>query len=142
MAEFYEDKEVRSVEKTEDKMPAGTPIVKVVFTDDSVELMSEVRFNTMKSAEATDATKSREALTKKVGSQLYGILVEYGLRLNEIDPCFDQAVQLTNNVVEQAEKVMWKVLSGKHRTLKQVNDVLLEHYANTESKTDSDATAS
>lgn len=132
--DYVGDKAVTSVIDTEKKTPLGGKMLKVCYENGTYEYMPEKRFLIIKTDKPSDASTVRGMLlahsTREIGSVVYGMLHEFGVKLSEVEPILNQAVVLANAASEKATNLLWMVDFADERTLNQINDILLEHVAN------------
>lgn len=136
MEQYYiGKKKVLSLVDTNRTTPLGKKMLQVCFEDGTYEYMPERRFEIIKTTDPTDASIVRGMLvtyvTKEVGSVVYGMLVEYGARLGEIEPICNQVVAMTNAGTERVSDILWAVDYADQRTLNQVNDILIANVTKT-----------
>ena len=126
---YIGDKRVVEVTATELTTPAGGAIVRVVYdANGGEELITNTRFEAIRTFKKSDASKARDRVVQAAGRKLYALLMEYGPYLPEINPMFNEAVRLSNAAIEQASNVLWKVQHDDERSLLDVNNILLKHY--------------
>lgn len=125
---YIEDKKILTVEPVENEMtPLGDPIFLIKFDDDTQTKMTMAKFILMQTDHKSDATAMRAVLTKEIGSKIYGMLMEYGVKFSEIDPCLNETIRLINDGQNVALNILW----GNEiydRSLLDVNKVLLTKY--------------
>jgi hypothetical protein len=128
---FIGSKEIFTAQVTNKKTPQEKPILRIEYSDGTYEYLPEKRFLATITDEPIDASALRRKLLEEMGAEvgpkLYGMLHEYGMRLNEIEPAWSYMVGLANNAVDRANNIMWGVDYADQRTLNQINDILLEH---------------
>jgi len=114
------------VEKEDKKTPMGEMFVEVSFEDGSKELMPKKRLDILTTQEISDDSAVRDVLRKNVGSMIFGLLHEYGIKINEVDPCIDTVIELVNN----ASSKSYEILLGFEKTnipLNAINDILMSN---------------
>lgn len=132
---YVEEKKVKTVIPVEgETTPLGEAIYKITFEDDSEVVMSSRKFQAVQSLEQSDATTARNELAKEIGKQIYGLMVEYGLKFSEIDPVLNETVRLANDGQNTANDILWGN-EAYDRSLLDVNRVLLTKYGKEETET-------
>jgi hypothetical protein len=129
---YFEEKEIADVKVLDEKTPLGDTIYLVTFGNGFGEpmKMTNKKYHAMRSLDKSDATAARERLVKKIGSEIYALMMEYGLRFSEIDPALNETVRLINDGQNHAIDHLWGN-SAYDRSLLDVNRVLLEKYEST-----------
>lgn len=112
----------------EEKTPAGDSIIELTFDTGEPVKVTRLRWQACRTFKASDATKARETLVKDAGSKIYALLMEYGLKLSEVDPTIAQAVAYVNAATEATENALWNVEAGHQRTMLQMNTILVAKY--------------
>lgn len=126
---YYEDRKVKGIREVEEfKTPAGDKIFELSFDTGEPVMLTRLRWEATRTHKASDASKARETLVKEAASKLYAILMEYGLKLSEVDPTINQAVGFVNAATEATENVLWDVRAGHERTMLQMNTILMKKY--------------
>lgn len=140
---YIEDKKIANVDTIDEKTPLGEPIYLIKFEDGTESKMTLRKFTAMQTDHKSDATAARAVLTKEVGSRIYGMMMEYGLKFAEIDPCLNETVRLINDGQNAALDILWGN-EAYDRSLLDVNRVLLSKYGEEtpETPADNDGTAS
>jgi hypothetical protein len=78
---YIEDKKILTVDTVEgETTPLGDVIYLVKFEDGTETKMTMKKFVCMQTDHKSDATAMRAVLTKEVGSRIYAIMMEYGLK--------------------------------------------------------------
>jgi len=132
---YFEEKKVKSVVPVDGQTtPLGEAIYTVTFEDDSSQVMTARKFAAMQTTEKSDATAARNELSKEMGKQMYGLMVEYGLKFSEIDPVINEVVRLANDGQNTANDILWGN-EAYDRSLIDVNRVLLTKYGSEETDT-------
>ena len=126
---YFEEKQIADVQVLPEKTPLGDTIYEVTFANgfgDPMKMASK-KYTAMRTMEKSDATTARDSLVKKIGADLYALMMEYGLKFSEIDPTLNEVVRLVNDAQNAAIDHLW----GNHahfRSMLDVNRVLLEKY--------------
>lgn len=135
-SKYIGEKEVTGFTELEgQRTPAGATIVRVDYKDSTSETMPYPRYEALIHTEKLDASKTRDRVVARVAGTIYGVLHEYGMYLNEIDPVINQLVTLVNGAVEKANNYKWGVEFADQRSLLMVNDVLIKANTNGTSST-------
>lgn len=125
MEQFIADKKIMVVIEVQDeKTPMGEMLVEVSFEDGSKEVMPKKRLEMIASEAISNDSLVREVLRKQVGSVLFGVMHEYGIKLDEVDPCIDTVIELVNN----ASAKSYELLFGFSKTkipLNAINKILM-----------------
>jgi len=125
MEQFLADKKILMVVEIENKKtPMGEKLVEVSFEDSSKEIMPKKRLEMIATQEISNDSLVREVLRKQVGSILFGVMHEYGIKLDEVDPCLDTVVELVNNASARS----YELLFGYEKTkipLNAINKILM-----------------
>lgn len=125
MEQYIADKKIMLVIELKDqKTPMGEMFVEVSFEDGSKEMMPKKRLEMIATQEISNDSLVREELRKNVGSILFGVMHEYGIKLDEVDPCLDTVVELVNN----ASAKSYELLFGYNKTkipLNAINKILM-----------------
>lgn len=137
---YFEEKEIADVKLLDTKTPLGDTIYLVTFGNGFGEPMEMTakKYHAMRTMDKSDATSARERLVKKMGSEMYALMMEYGLKFSEIDPVLNETVRLVNEGQNTAIDYLWGN-SAHNRSILDVNRVLLQKYES--SKEDSVITA-
>lgn len=126
---FFEEKEIADVEVLDTKTPLGDTIYEVSFGNgfgDPMQMTGK-KYNAMRTMEKSDATTARNSLVKKIGAELYALMMEYGLKFSEIDPTLNEVVRLANDGQNTAIDFLWGN-EAHARSMLDVNRVLLQKY--------------
>jgi len=133
VTDFYiEEKKVKEMTVIGES-PIGDPVFNVSFEEGADMQLSQKKFECVRTTEKSDATTSLEVLVKKIGSELYAVLVEYGIKFAEVDPLLNEVVRLINDGQNKAQDILWGN-EAYDRSLLDVNRVLLTKYAESETK--------
>lgn len=124
---YVGEKKVRGIREVAQVTPLGSGIVEVEFIDKTVELMPKIRYEAIVSHKSLDPSACNERFTKKVASNIYGMLLEYGVKLSEVDHIIQQTIGLVNGASVKATNTLWGVEYEDQRTLSMINDVLIKH---------------
>ncbi len=108
MESFIADKKIFAVTDLEERSPLDNPMVKVMFEDDSFEVMPKARFELIKTPELSDLSAVQVLLRKRVGSVLFSWLHEYGIKMGEVNGVVDAVTNLVNAGYEQARDYVFK----------------------------------
>ena len=134
---FIEEKRIKEIRVADIQTPLKDVIYDVEFEDAPPMQLSRMKFEAIRTTEKSDASSARERLVKEIGIKLYGILVEYGIKMSEIDPVLNEAARLVNDAQSHALDILW----GKDmytRSLLDVNRVLLSKYGSEPKRKDED----
>jgi len=118
------------------KTPGGAEMVQVTFEDGTSEIMPKARFELIVSEEKSDATGVNRIIRNTVGSRVFAVLHEFGIRVGEIDLVLDEVAQLTNSGISKAVNTLLKIEDKNDLSLIQVNEILLENVQRTTKSTD------
>lgn len=128
---FVGKKAVAQLIDTGKVTPMKGKLLKVVYEDGSVDIMPEKRYVTIRTDAASDSTTVRTnlvlAASKEVSALVYAILLEWGLRLSEVDVVTSHVSAMINANSEKASNLLWGVDYADERTLIMINDILLEN---------------
>lgn len=128
VSDFYiEDKRVKEITVDDLKTPIGDVIYNITFEEGEPMQLTRQKFEAIRTTEASDATKARDRLVREVGMKMYAVMVEYGLKMSEVDPALNEVARLVNDNQGVALDILW----GKDmytRSLIDVNRVLLTKY--------------
>jgi sensor c-di-GMP phosphodiesterase-like protein len=129
---YLEEKEIAEVKLLDDKTPLGGAIYEVTFGNGfgKPKKITAKKYNAIITQEKSDATSARERLVKKIGADIYAVMMEYGLNFSEIDPTLNEVVRLINDAQNTAIDHLWGN-SAYDRSILDVNRVLLEKYEST-----------
>jgi hypothetical protein len=135
MGKYIADKKILLVKEIEgETTPMGESLVEVSFEDGSKEEMPKKRFEMIVTEEISSDSLVREVLRKQVGSILFGVMHEYGIKIDEVDPCIDTVVELVNNASAKA----YEILFGYEKTkipLIAMNKILVKNIKENGDKT-------
>jgi hypothetical protein len=131
---YVGDKKVKGLVLTELTTPSGSQIHKILYDDGNEELMTDARWQAIRSYKQTDASKARDRLIKNAGKKMYALLMEFGPYLYEVDHILNETVRLANDATEKANNVLWGKEFSEQRSLLDVNNILLKHYGAHQSK--------
>lgn len=123
---YIGEKEVVKFIETSERTPAGATIIEVFYVDGTKEIIPYPRYENIISPVPLDASKTQEKIVSRVASTVYGVLHEYGMRLDEIDPVMNQIATMVNSAIEKANNYKWGVEYASDRNLLMVNNVLLK----------------
>jgi hypothetical protein len=128
VTDFYiEEKHVKDVTVDDIKTPIGDVIYNITFENGEPMQLTRQKFEAIRTTEPIDASKARERLVREIGMKMYAVMVEYGLKMSEIDPTLNEVARLVNDNQGVALDILW----GKDmytRSLIDVNRVLLTKY--------------
>lgn len=131
---FVGERKVKAVEITDLTTPAGGSIYRIIYEGNmGEELMTDARWNAVRTRRKGDATEVRDRVVREAGKKLYALLMEYGPYLFEVDHILNEAVRLANDATEQANNALWGKEHSSERSLLDVNNVLLKKYGKNES---------
>lgn len=135
MEQFISDKKILLVVEVQDaKTPMGEMLVEVSFEDGTKEVMPKKRLEMIGTDAISDDSLVRDVLRKQVGSILFGVMHEYGIKLDEVDPCLDTVIELVNN----ASAKSYELLFGFSKTkipLNAINKILMANIKENGDKT-------
>jgi hypothetical protein len=135
MEQYLSDKKIMLVVEIQDeKTPAGEMLVEVSFEDGSKEVMPKKRLEMLTTQEISNDSLAREVLRKQVGSIIFGVLHEYGIKLDEVEPCIDTVYELVNNATAKS----YEILFGFSKTqipLNAINKILMDNIKENGDKT-------
>ena len=114
------------------KTPSGLEMVKVVFEDGNFEIMPKKRFEMIVTDEVGDLTAIRNKIRTQIGSTMFSLLHEYGIKVGEVDSVLDEIAQLVNNGVTKALNQVLGVEDKLDITLININEILLKNAKPTE----------
>lgn len=123
---FIANKEIKGTVDTGKKTPLGDIIYEVNLENDRKAVMPAKRLELQKSEKVCDLTASRDNFIKPLASMVFGMLHEYGMRINEIDYFCQVLVGLVKSGADKANEKMWGVEDIGEISLNQVNEVLLK----------------
>ena len=135
MEKFIGREKVLTVADNEQVTPAGSEMVTVTFESGVVEVMPKKRFELIVSDESVDETAKHEILKKKVSEILYSVMIEYGLKMGEINSVTDGMTDLVNNGLRKASNILFGS-EYLNLSLIRVNKVLLEDATKESAKTE------
>jgi len=124
---FVEEKKVKEV-VVADQTPLGDAIFTISFEEGDDMPLTTRKFECIRTKEVSDATTARNTLIKKVGAELYAIMMEYGIKFSEVDPILNELVRLANDGQNLASDTLWGN-TANDRSLIDVNRVLVTKYA-------------
>jgi len=127
---FIEEKKVKEI-LVLDQTPLEDAVFGISFEEGDDMTLTTKKFECIKTEEKSDATTARNTLAKKVGSDIYAILMEYGIKFSEVDPILNEVVRLANDGQNLASDTLWGN-KAYDRSLIDVNRVLLSKYAEPE----------
>lgn len=126
--QYIADKKILGVTESEIKTPGGVNMIKVLFEDNTFEVMPRMRFEIVVSDKMSDATTVQNSIKDAVGKSLFLVMHEYGVKTGEIDGVLDQCTEFVNNGLKKASDILF----GFERadiTLNTINHILLEQHA-------------
>ena len=128
MENYIGDKKVMTVAETEFKTPGKADIVKVYFEDGTSEVMPKMRFEMIKKTEVTSASEFQKTINDKVGSYIFSMLHEFGIKMGEVESILNSTSDYVNGAYLKARNIKWGI---EHEVLPllDVNNVLLEDHA-------------
>ncbi len=112
--------------------PLKNEIIKVTYEDGTSEEMSKKRYDIIATDTVSDATSAGDLIRKEVGSYIYAVMHEYGIKYGEIDAILDQVTLLVNNATEKATNILYGVEHPSERTLLCINDILIKKHESEE----------
>lgn len=126
MDQFIGAKEILGVTILDKKTPGGSDMVEVTFSDSTKEQMPKMRFEAIVTDEKSDDTSVANKFKTKVGSMLFGMLHEYGVKWGEVDAITDTMIEYVNNGFVKANNIKWG-FEKMDIPLITINDVLVEN---------------
>jgi len=129
VAFWLEEKSVEDITLADEKTPLGDIIYNIKFGNGfgpDVKMAAK-KYHVIRTLEKSDASSARERLVKKVGADVYALMLEYGLKFSEIDPVLNEVVRLINDGQNHAIDYLWGN-EAYDRSLLDVNRVLLQKY--------------
>jgi hypothetical protein len=139
MKNFIGPKEIRHSELLETKTFLGNKMLRVTFKDSTVEDIPENIFDKIKTQKATDRTTLRTAFVNVIVPQLIAVLLESGIKLDDIEYTLSNVSASMTQSLEGASSILW----GKpnyERTVVDVQKILTQQDGQSVSST-IDATA-
>lgn len=122
--------------------PLKNEIIKVTYEDGTSEEMPKKRYDVVGIDTISDATSAGELIRKEVGSYIYAVMHEYGIKYGEIDAILDQVTLLVNNATDKATNILFGVEHPSERTLLCINDILIKKYESEENTNGSSSNGS
>lgn len=136
MEQYIADKKILVVVEVEgEKTPMGETLVEVSYENGEKEVMPKKRLEMIASNEISSDSIVREVLRKQVGSILFGVMHEYGIKIDEVDPCIDTVVELVNNASARS----YELLFGFQKTkipLLAINKILMANLKDKDGKSE------
>jgi hypothetical protein len=126
--QYIGNKEIVSMRELDVRTPKGATVLEVTYKSGEVEKMSHPRFNVVVKDKSTDLETVRQTLIKFLGDEMYKILVEHDLRVDEIDPLFNAVVGMINSASILATNKLWGVDHSDKRSLIMINNILIKEY--------------
>lgn len=127
MKYYIGKKEIKTVTSIKDKKtPMGGEMVKVIFTDKTSEIMPNKRLELLSSEKEYDLTEMQKKLNKTVGSTMFSLLHEYGVKIGETGMIVDAVIGLVNDTHHKAKEI----LIGYENDLTPlcvINDILIKN---------------
>lgn len=136
MEQYIADKRVLGVTVVDEKTPAQSEMVKVIFEDNTEEVMPKMRFELVVTGEISNASAVQAKIREKVGSTLYSILHEYGVKFGEIEGIVDSCVQFANSGLEKATDILFKN-TQQFLPLIEINKILIQNAKNGDNESSS-----
>jgi len=134
MKDFYiGSKKIKGINPTELKTPAGDMIHEVLFKDDTKVLMADKKLKICRTEKPLDANASSENFIGTVAAIVFGVLHEYDLTINELNPFSMKLLDLVNNSTDKTADVLWGA-EAHERTLNQMNGILTKNLKENEEK--------
>jgi hypothetical protein len=125
MEQYIGEKKVRTVVgPLEEKTPIGNDMIKVIYVDNSEEIMPATRFELLKTEERSDATTVQNKLRSRVAAVIYSNLHEFGVKMGEVNGISDAVFDLVNNGYERARTVKFG-FDHMDLPLIEINKILL-----------------
>lgn len=125
--QYLADKKIKSIKETGRATPLSCPILEVSFTDGSTREISDKRYKLVMTHRPSDATSERNELIKQLGSMIYSFLMEYSVKLSEVDPILNEVVRLTDAASSRATELLFKTAYLPDRTLDLINAVIIKN---------------
>lgn len=130
--EYIGEDKVKSKKELEGQAtPSGENLLEVTFDSGKKEIMSKRRFDALVGFKKSDASKARQKLVKKISGEIYALMVEYGLRLEEVNAVQDAVVALANDGLGKASDILWGV-AAHDRDLLMINKILITDFKKNE----------
>ena len=141
MSTYIGTKEILTVEELLDiSTPGGSEMVRVGYEEGMGEVMPKKRFEALSREEPYTLTEMQDILNTKVGSLLFSVLHEYGVKVGETGQITDALIELVNLSHSRAKEI----LIGYEASLTPlivINDILVKE-RNGKSKENSDGASS
>lgn len=127
MNSYIADKKVLTVSVLEDrKSPNGSEMVKVSFKDGTEEIMPKLRFELIVTSEISDLSGVQKLVREKVGSTMFSILHEYGIKFGEIEGAVDACVNYANAGLQKATDILFGYPQS-NLPLIEINNILIKN---------------
>lgn len=128
MKNYIVDKQILMVSVLEDKTPAKSDMVEVLFEDGTKVKMPKLRFELIVSDAPSTLSDVNTKLKQTASGMIFGMLHEYGVKWGEVNGIVDSVVDLVNSAFEKASNVKWGVEDKDLITLNDINNTLLKHH--------------
>lgn len=125
---YIADKKIKDTKEAGYATPQGTPIIEVEYEGGAVERMSHIRYELIVTDKKSDLNEVREKLTKRLGAMIYSIMIEYDLKLDEIDPVLNTAADMVNGASREAANQLFGVSHSDERSLVMINKILWDKH--------------
>jgi len=126
---YIGNKLVKSIKVLDRKTPLGDDIIELNFGEKERKVStSRMKFNLIKTSESSDATVARKTLVEDLGRKIYGMLVEFGVSVEEVNPILDNVANLAKNAVEKSDNILWGVEGEYQVDLLMINEVLMRDF--------------
>jgi len=126
MSKFVGNKEILTVVDLEEKTPSKQDVVEVSFVDETSEVMPKLRFEMIVTEEASSLTGIQNTVKAKVGGTIYGTMLEYGIKWDEVNDVVEAAVGFVNDGYARACDHLFKSEKG-NISLIDINKILINH---------------
>lgn len=117
---FIGEKEIKEATETKEKTPTGITIMKVEFKDESIEYISKLMFDKVKSVDKCDLTQLRDRRVGPVVEIVLGVMRDWGLKIGEL-PYF--ASLLNESLNYNSDNALLKLVSKYGPKLKSLDDI-------------------
>lgn len=112
--------------------PNKAEMVRVVFEDDTEEVMPKLRYEMVLGDSLSNLSAVQAKISQDVGSILYGVLQEYGIKMGEVEMILNTTSDLVNGCYAKARDIKWGC-SHEYLPMLEINKVLLDNYAKQQS---------
>ncbi len=117
---------IKSVKLAERKTCLGKDVYELTYTDGSKKELPKHVVELLATEKSTDATALRELMIQPIVKDLLGVLLDYEIRLEDINYVFEKtSASITESVKKAADVVFGKEF--KERTLQDIDKILKKH---------------